>query len=324
MDCLISVIIPVYKIENYIGHCVESVLAQTYQNLEVILVDDGSPDSCGIICDSYKEKDGRVVVIHKENGGLADARNAAIDIAKGEYLTCIDGDDYVEPDYIEYLYRLLEDADADISCCGHMKVDEDGNATPSRRKKHLGTLTFTREEALAEMLCDHTLSNSAWAKLYKASLFSKVRYPKGKLFEDMFTTYKLIAGSHRVVYGEERKYDYLIRKTGLLTTAKAHKRMDVIEAEEEILTFARNNYPGLVRAARNRMFESAIVGLTFFDLKTKDDTLKADIGVLWKIIKKNRFGALTDGRIDIKYRLMSLVSLLGKRVCRSCFLACTK
>ncbi len=204
---LISVIIPVYKVEEYLNKCVDSVINQTYKNLEIILVDDGSPDNCPKICDDYAKQDKRIKVIHKKNGGLSDARNAGIDMANGEYLSFIDSDDYVEKNYISFLYNLAKKYNSDLTM-GKQYVRY-SNKTINTGSGSLYELNSY--DALDKILYGEDLDVSAWAKLYKKELFKKVKFPVGRLFEDAATIYKLIDLSKKVVLKSEPIYNYIIR-----------------------------------------------------------------------------------------------------------------
>jgi len=189
---LISIIIPIYKVEDYIRCCIDSILSQTYKNLEIILVDDGSPDNCGSVCEEYSLKDKRIKVIYKKNGGLSSARNAGLDIASGEYIGFVDSDDWIENDMYESLYNAIIFHKADISVCGRYIASGNKITTISDSEK---AEVFTRCEALSELVLDEYsgMKNFAWDKLYKKELFDNVRYPEGKCYEDIFTTYKLFS-----------------------------------------------------------------------------------------------------------------------------------
>lgn len=174
---LISIIVPVYKVEKYLKRCVDSILTQTYLNMEIILVDDGSPDNCGAICDRYKETDNRVVVIHKRNGGLSDARNTAIPLAKGEYISFIDSDDWISSYYVEHLYEAVAKCDADIGISWFENVFE-GKALQSKSEEALSNYEcLTAEECLKKLLYQNGVEVCAWGKLYKTALIKDLRYP---------------------------------------------------------------------------------------------------------------------------------------------------
>lgn len=184
----VSVVVPIYNVENYLEECIESILNQTYSNIEVILIDDGSTDGSGALCDEYKKKDKRIYVLHKKNGGLSDARNMGIDNAKGEYITFVDSDDIIARDMIEYLLCLLNTYKADMAVCQCDYVDENSKLIKniSNVKK---TCVSGIEECLKTLLVDSGLNTVAWGKIYKTDYFKNVRYPIGKYHEDIYTTW---------------------------------------------------------------------------------------------------------------------------------------
>ena len=189
MKPLISVIVPIYNVEQYLPRCIESILNQTYKNLEVILVDDGATDHCGSICDVYKEKDCRVRVIHKSNGGLSDARNAGLDRMTGEYVTCIDSDDFVSPFFVENLWLALEENHCDIASSWFIEY-HNGQIVPAGKVVDAQEVeVLAKNEYFERLLYQDGVEVSAWGKLYKSSLYQNVRYPVGKLYEDIPTTY---------------------------------------------------------------------------------------------------------------------------------------
>lgn len=236
---LISVIIPVYKVEQYLRQCVDSVVGQTHSHLEILLIDDGSPDTSGAICEDYALRDPRVRVIHQENQGLSAARNTGLDVATGEYVAFVDSDDWVEPDMLEALLHGLLEHGADIAGCAPIPEVEDGIAVrfPSLRSDATALL-LNREEALKELLRDQRLRNFSWSYLYRAALFQDVRFPHGKRFEDVHTTYRLFMKARAVVALPIAKYHYRIRK-GSITQAGGLgglvDQYDAIKARQEIL-----------------------------------------------------------------------------------------
>ena len=175
---LISIIIPVYNVEKYINKCLESVINQTYRNLEIILVDDGSEDKSGKICEEISIKDNRIRVIHKENGGLSDARNIGLDNSNGEYIAFIDSDDFIERDMIEFLYYNINKYDADISICSNYIFDEEECIDNSTKEIKV----YNRLEILKEVLLDEKIRSYAWNKMYKRDLFYNIIFPKGRVF----------------------------------------------------------------------------------------------------------------------------------------------
>ena len=213
MNELISIIVPVYKVEPYIKRCVQSIIEQSYKNIEIILVDDGSPDKSGEICDEFSKKDERIKVIHKPNGGLSDARNAGLKIAKGEYIGFVDSDDYIENDMFECLYKLCTENKAQISIVSYYEY-YNGKLISVRKNDKLEK--FNKTEAIKELLIDSKIQSYAWNKLFKRELFDGIIFPTNKNFEDIATTLLLFEKAEKVVLLEEPKYHYLRRNDSII------------------------------------------------------------------------------------------------------------
>lgn len=223
---LISIIIPVYKVEKYLEKCIESVLKQTYTNLQIILVDDGSPDNCGKICDEYAKKDSRIEVIHKINGGLSDARNVGINRANGRYIGFVDSDDYIKEDMYEKLINLIKEYDADISICNLYDVIDGKEYV---RNKDNGIHEYSRIDILKEILLDKNIQSYAWNKLYKKELFDEIKYPIGKKYEDIGTTFYLFEKCNKIVVTSEPEYYYLKRADSLVNNVTESTILDYTE-----------------------------------------------------------------------------------------------
>jgi len=271
---LISIIIPIYKVEDYIRRCIDSIVSQTYKNLEIILVDDGSPDNCGNICEEYSLKDKRIKVIHKKNGGLSSARNFGLDIASGEYIGFVDSDDWIENDMYESLYNAIIFHKADISVCGRYIASGNKITTISDSEK---AEVFTRCEALSELVLDEYsgMKNFAWDKLYKKELFDNVRYPEGKCYEDIFTTYKLFSLTNKIVDIKSPKYYYLMREDSICGSNTPSKRFDYFEANMECLEFIKNLEPKLADICDKQMFnrlEFCLNDILLLDFEKNDYT----------------------------------------------------
>lgn len=229
---LISVIVPIYNVEKYLRECVDSILCQTYSNLEIILVDDGSPDKCPGICDEYAKKDNRVKVIHQDNGGLAHARNVGIANSNGEYLTFIDSDDYVSNDYVESLYKGISEFGADISIASFYPFKD--NDVCQQLPKSVSYEEISKEEAIKRYCSINADCSmpfiSACNKIYRKILFDGIAFPKGKLYEDAFTTYKLIDRARKIVYSTAKLYYYRINPNSILGQAFKEKHLEMAEA----------------------------------------------------------------------------------------------
>lgn len=233
---LISVIIPVYKVEKEIRRCIESVLKQSYQNIEIILVDDGSPDDCPQICDEYKEKDNRIKVIHKKNGGLSDARNTGLDIANGEYIAFVDSDDWVENDYIECLYTNAVEENADISVIGYTMVWEGGRTR--RFSQDTEYYVFNREQAIRELLIQNKFSCMVCQKLYKAYIFQDIRFPVGKLYEDVAIGLSTFLKANKVVVSGRAKYNYFQRGTSIVNSKFNVEKLYFLKCCRDIIEYS--------------------------------------------------------------------------------------
>ena len=232
---LISVIVPVYKVEPYLRRCVDSILAQTFTDFELILVDDGSPDNCGAICDEYAQKDSRVYVIHQENGGLSAARNAGIDWvfahSDSEWISFVDSDDWVHPEYLERLLYAALDNDVGISICGY---DETKGEDPEINADELTPQIWNPEGFFVEYVVNATV---AWGKLYRKECFENLRYPVGRIHEDEYITYILLFNCSSIAYIKASLYSYYINHQGIIRSPWSLKRLDTLTAFEQQLEF---------------------------------------------------------------------------------------
>lgn len=268
MEPLISVIVPIYNVEAYLGRCVDSLLCQTYRNLEIILVDDGSPDGCPAICDAYAAKEKRVRVIHQKNAGLSGARNAGIEAAAGEYLAFVDSDDYVAADFLHTLYELLAATGCAISQCGFAYVQGE----PLKSQKSRDYRVY-RGESLMEQLYgpeeEATRFVVAWNKLYRRELFEKIRYPLGRIHEDEATTYRLFHEGKKLAYTDRALYGYYTDHAGSITSVFSRKRLQWLTAHEERIVFFRENgYERLLPRAYRKLCDACI---TFYLRCSKQD-----------------------------------------------------
>lgn len=240
-SALITVVVPIYKVEKYLERCIESIIIQTYNNLEIILVDDGSPDKCGEICEQYKKRDSRIKVIHQENKGLSEARNAGLSIATGKYIIFIDSDDYIDKNMILILYTNLINHNAQISCCGHTDIYEGSNNIVKSNERNVTVMDA--ETALGVFLFTKVIDVVAWNKLYDICLFADVRYMPNKLFEDHFTTYKLIEQASQIVNTTEPLYYYCKRSTSIGGESFSEKNYQLKEALDIECNYIMEKYP---------------------------------------------------------------------------------
>ncbi|RKD34843.1 glycosyltransferase family 2 protein [Lacrimispora algidixylanolytica] len=241
MSELISVIVPIYRVETYLKRCVDSIRKQTYKNIEIILVDDGSPDQCGQICDEYSLIDERVRVIHKSNGGLSDARNAGIDVARGEIISFVDSDDWLDIDMLEVLLKALHEYEADIAECSFRSiymdciVEETGCTADCIVEDNLF--------AMSSMMKWGYFKSIVWNKLYRREVLGNIRFPKGKIHEDEYTTYKYFFNASKLVYVDISKYNYNRSRTDSITGVEFREaNFDACDAIRERIDFFREHH----------------------------------------------------------------------------------
>lgn len=241
---LISVIVPVYKVEPYLDKCVSSIANQTYTNLEIILVDDGSPDNCPAMCDAWAARDSRIRVIHKENGGLSDARNAGMAAAAGELMAFVDGDDWIDVHFIEYLHAALRKINADIAACELCKAYDDGavSAVPAHMPQ---AEAATSEQAIEDVMHNRRFRAVAWNKLYKRDILAGERFEVGRLHEDEFFTYRMYDKATRLAYIAVPLYNYR-QRTGSIVSSFSLRRLDALDAFLARLALLESKYPRLV------------------------------------------------------------------------------
>lgn len=312
---LISVIIPIYKVEDLLERCVNSVINQTYDNLQIILVDDGSPDNCPKLCDDFAKKDSRIFVIHKENGGLSDARNYGIEKAKGKYITFIDSDDYIDDRMIEILYSNLIEKNADISICKFEKVYNDSKIVKSKLNN---VEVMTREETIYNLIIDKKFNNYAWNKLYKTEFFKNIKYPVGKKMEDIGTTYKILELVNSVVYTDYVGYYYYQRESSILGNLKEDLIYDYIDMMDEWTNHLYSNYNHL-KFEIDKMYFSTIIHFHILCIKNNNKELydnlkmKKQYLLLKKIVKENNILKLIKG-LTVKRKIMVLFLLINRNL----------
>lgn len=243
----LSVIVPIYKVEKYLKRCINSILSQDFSDFELILVNDGSPDKCGIICDEYSLNDSRIKVIHKKNGGLSSARNAGIDIATGEYITFIDSDDYIHPNMFSVMISKMIEFDADVSISSFIRTAKDDEFGELKNEYFL----INPKDSIKEM-CQNISFITAWGKIYKTKLFEDIRYPNGKYHEDEFTTYKIFYKSKNIIYTNDMLYCYYINEGSIIQGHFSEKHLDSLDAfSERIKFFEKNDEADLVSISKN-------------------------------------------------------------------------
>lgn len=279
---MISIIVPIYNVEKYLNKCVDSILGQTFTDFELILVDDGSPDRCGEICDYYKTKDKRVKVIHKENGGLSSARNAGIDIARGEYIGFVDSDDFIEPFMYEYLIESINKNKCRLAVCAINYVFEDGKSIS--KVKNEKDQVFKFSSAILEMNKYKLFDMAACTKIFHKSLFDNIRFPVGKLSEDFYVMYKIFDSAQKISFVATPCYNYLQRQNSISRNTRINH--DFEYAAKEQMEYLENKYPEL-KVLAHTSYASAALTVYDFYLKSGVKCSKEQLNHFKRIVKEN-------------------------------------
>lgn len=284
---LVSIIVPVYKVEDYVERCVNSILSQTYQNLEVILVDDGSPDSCGAICDRFASHDDRVKVIHQENQGQSAARNHAALEAKGEYIVFVDSDDFISEDHVECLLKMLLKHDADIAIASLFYYYE-GQPVPvpsgGDQVKEMNA-----EEAIIAMNYNRGFGAMPWSKIYKKELILAHPYPVGVIYEDLATTYKIFSDAQKLVYCNKRIYYWSQRAGSTMHRQFSERQLNGLKAVKEQIQFVKQKHPAVLPSAHARyvfkLIELIEIALNSTDSRQFFRMLKKEMRYAGEVLK---------------------------------------
>lgn len=305
---LISIIVPIYKVEEYLDACVESLIHQTYENLEVILVDDGSPDNCGLMCDQWAKKDDRIRVIHKENGGLSDARNAGMKVAAGDYIGFVDSDDVIHPNMYGSLLLMMTESDSEIACCGVTRdistcycnqtsynrtvscesslSDSQDIQTGSMYAESKDWKVFSSIEAIESLLRLEDISVTVWNKLYKREVLENIEFPKEKYHEDEFWTYRVLERAKRVAYTEAAYYGYRERGESITTQRYTSRHLDFLDGRAERLEYLQMRYPQFYSLERTNIRFECIRAMQLCLIHMSGKELKICRARIHKLVKK--------------------------------------
>lgn len=297
MSELVSVIVPIYNVEAYLDKCVETICDQTYKKLEIILVDDGSPDRCPELCDEWEKRDSRIHVVHKKNGGLSDARNVGIDVSHGDYIMFVDSDDWIEIDMVENLLNEIKTNRADICACG-IVYEYPGKS----RIREVVSFKGSSTDALRHLYNNTNYPVAAWNKIYRRKCWDTLRFPLQKLCEDAFTTYQLIDRAEAIVQVPKAFYHYRIRANSIMTSKFRHKMMDEEEAWRKNYEFMMIHYPEHKKASYDFYLQRVDHLINTMDESARIK-YKEDYTLLKQILKKNALYILFSSQISMKQRL---------------------
>lgn len=305
-NALISVIVPIYKVEKYLDRCIESIIGQTYKNLEIICVNDGSPDKCPEICDAWAKRDSRIKVIHQKNAGSGQSRNNAMDIAKGKFISFVDSDDYIAPRMFEVLMDAVTD-DVDIAECDYCIVT-DKNAdfsvdfsNPERKK-------YATHEAMVEHFNGRIFAQVIWNKIYRKNVIEEVRFPKGKMIDDEFWTYRALGNARTLVHVYKKLYAYQQQENSVMHTSFSLKRLQAIEALEGKANYISNTFPDLEFEARKELWYSCLyLGQMSLRYLSKEEQKQA-FKVIRTSVNEYPLSRSDVKRLDNQYKLWWLFS----------------
>lgn len=293
---LISIIVPVYEVEEYLSRCVESLVKQTYREIEIILVDDGSPDQCPKLCDFWEKQDERIRVIHKKNGGLSDARNAGISIAQGEYIVFVDSDDWVDNTFVERLYFAAYNTNSDICECEIIKTDGMTRIDEVKEELNDSIQCYETEDALKLLIQDSVFHQYVWNKIYKRGCMEGIFFKKGKVNEDEFWTYQIFGRSKKIAKISNKLYYYFQRNESIMGNAYNLKRLDALEAKKERQEYIERHYPKMAEMAKvNLVFSCLYSGqMAILQMSKEDCDIALDI-----IINYFQEALKSDGKLSI-------------------------
>lgn len=308
MDPLISVIVPVYNVEQYLEVCIKSIVTQTYKRIEILIIDDGSTDSSGVMCDEWSKKDDRIKVIHTENKGLSAARNYGLNIANGDYIIFVDSDDYVEKNFFSNLFRVLLEHQADIAIAPMCHVKEETNLCIDFHEKEI-IQEYDSRAAIIESFYQKKFSCNAPSKIFKKDLFLSIRFPEGRVTEDLAIAYKLFESSSKIVATNKWGYFYRQRNKSILHSFNK-KRLDALEWLDEMARHFGANDVELIKALHCRMINVAVH--LALDIPQKNE-YKKENSLVWSYIKKYRTETLFNNSARLQDRGSALLSFLGQR-----------
>lgn len=312
VEDLISVVVPIYKVQKYLDRCVGSIVGQTYENLEIILVDDGSPDSCGAMCDEWARRDSRIKVVHKKNGGLSDARNAGVEASTGAWIGFVDSDDYIAPDMYERLHELVLQPEVGIAICGVADVYSDHTEEPPVAK----TSVMTSEEVLSDIFLNKTLMVGVPPRLYPAWLMREVASPVGKTHEDAFIVVDLFSRVEHVAVDTAPRYFYCHNEETITSSPSTRGLNDNVDAWERNRRLVEKLYPNLIDDVMFRCYWAhfdVLDGLMLSDRSADDEERMRGV-IAW--LKDHRAGVCAHPHVSSKRKLALRALCLNKGLYR--------
>lgn len=306
---LISIVVPVYNVEKYLDKCVKSIINQTYDNLQIILVDDGSKDNSGKLCDLWEQRDRRIITKHKDNGGLSDARNYGVKFAEGKYVMFVDSDDIISENIVEYLMKLIYETNSDISICAPLHCYPEEKIVFEKEKFHK---VFSADEAVKEMLYQKSFLVSACAKIYRKEYFDNIKFPVGMLFEDSATIYKIFECADRIVYGDAKLYGYMHRENSITTKKFSKADCDILYICDEIVAYMdrKKDYDLIAASLAYQMSAAFRIYLN----APRNNQFNDEIKKSEDIIKTNSHKVLLDKNVRRKAKIAIIMFACSKKM----------
>lgn len=301
---LISVIVPVYNVEKYLHKCINSILNQTYKNLEIILIDDGSTDNSGKICDEYALKDNRIKVIHKENGGLSSARNAGLDICSGDYIGFVDSDDYIAEDMYEYLYVNLKKNNADVAMCNFYLEYQNGRI---EKVSNLNDFELSNDESIIDFYLNNNILIGIWNKLFRHDIIKFVKFPIGQCCEDTYIIIDWVSKCKNFIFCSQCKYYYLKRENSLSNRNADKYLYDEVEAFSKILKYALKYNYNCQKFAYKCVVESYKCSLDRLLFQKNNIDEQREILKIRTFFKKEKLKILKNSAIKIKSKIIYFI-----------------
>lgn len=297
---MVSIIVPIYRVEAYLDKCVRSIVEQTHDALEIILVDDGSPDQCGAMCDAWAKRDSRIRVVHKENGGLSDARNAGLAIATGDVIGFVDSDDWIEPEFVQTLLDAMEASGGDIAECGIRLVAEDG--TVLRQRGPSKDESLDKMEALRRLVLEKGVYQTVWNKLYRRQVIEGILFEKGKCNEDDFWTYQIFDRIQKLALVEKPMLNYLQRGGSIMGVDYSLKRLDGIEARHRRMSHLQK-YHTLAALTRQQLVLEILWHLQKALRELEDGEKDHAVAILLDTLRATPKVSGRNLTLNIKYRI---------------------
>ena len=309
----ISIIVPVYNVEKYLDRCIKSILNQTFKDFELILIDDGSTDKSGVICDNYKKIDDRIVVIHKKNGGLSSVRNKGLDVAKGEYIAFVDGDDYVNKEMYNILLNEAKNNSSDIVICKFKKVYESMNNNIEEVDSKMKVFNYSNINALNQLYSNEGLDYIvAWNKIYRRNIFKNERYIEGRIHEDEFIIHRLLYKANKVTFISKELYYYLQRSNSIMNSKFNVKRLDAVYALEERFKFFKTLNLNKLKSNAQYWYIKYFFDF-YYRCKESDDNYKDELKNLKRNFVFNIPDMINNNKFSIKEKLAWIIFAFNDR-----------